>query len=320
MSVTDPIVIDYPHGISAIDTEFTGKLQLDASHLVVDAGEAAFIDVGSNYSIPVLMAGLAAKGLAPEQVRYVCVTHVHLDHAGGAGEIMRRLPNALLVVHPRGARHMIDPTQLYEGAKAVYGEAGMQRQYGTLLPVPEARVRVVEDGERLPLGQRELLFLDTPGHAYHHYCVVDRQAGAIFAGDTFGLSYRQLDTARGPFIFPTTTPVHFDPEAAHASIDKLMSFAPRAIYLTHFSEVTDLARLAGELHEGLDALVAIARRHESTGAERGARIARDMRAWLGERLRRHGCALSEAEIDRVVMLDVGLNTQGLEVWLARQAA
>ncbi len=320
MSVQSPIIIDYDHGISAIDTEFHGRLQLDASHLIVDHGEAAFVDVGCNHSIPILMAALERKGIAPEQVRYVCVTHVHLDHAGGAGEIMRRLPAATLVVHPRGARHMIDPTQLYEGAKAVYGEEEVRRTYGELLPVPETRVRTVQDGERLPLGKRELLFLDTPGHAYHHYCIIDEEAQAGFSGDTFGLSYRQLDTERGAFIFPTTTPVHFDPEAAHASIDRLMSYRPQAMYLTHFSRVTDLPRLAEDLHNGLERLVAIAERHADAGKERYNRIASDMRAWLGERLREHGCTLSEEQIDDVIKMDVALNTQGLIVWLERRAA
>lgn len=320
MSVADPIIVDYEHGISCIDTEFHNRLQLDASHLIVDSGEAAFVDVGSNYSIPVLMAALERKGIAPEQVRYVCVTHVHLDHAGGAGEIMRQLPNATLVVHPRGAKHMIDPRALYEGAKAVYGEEEMQRTYGQLLPVPEARVKTVGDGERLPLGGRELLFLDTPGHAYHHYSIIDEEAGVGFSGDTFGLSYRQLDTARGAFIFPTTTPIHFDPEAAHASIDRLMSYDLGAMYLTHFSRVEELPRLAADMHAGLDRLVEIALAHEQGGAERFERISGDIRAWLGERLREHGCRLSESEIDGVVGMDVLLNTQGLIVWLDRRAA
>lgn len=318
-----PRITDYDHGISAIDTEYL-RPGLDASHLIVDHGEAAFVDTGTAHALPRLLAALAQKGLAPEQVRYVCVTHVHLDHAGGAGALMQALPAATLIVHPRGAAHMIDPARLMAGTRAVYGEARTAELYGELLPVPAERVQAVADETRLALGQRMLRFLDTPGHAYHHYCVFDEQAGAIFSGDTFGLSYRELDSARGAFIFPTTTPVHFDPPAAHASIDRLMALAPAAIYLTHYSRVTELPRLAADLHVGLEAHVAIARRHArietgiASGAARHAAIARALRTWLGERLAAHGTRLSAAQIDAIVDMDVELNTQGLCVWLDRQ--
>ncbi|UCE90265.1 MAG: MBL fold metallo-hydrolase [Pseudomonadota bacterium] len=313
-----PTIIDFDHGISAIDTEYVRPM-LAASHLLVDGGEAAFIDTGTTYSVPLLLAALHIKGIAREQVRWVCVTHVHLDHAGGAGALMRELPNATLVAHPRAAPHMIDPGKLIAGTVSVYGEEKTRKLYGEIGSVPEARVRVVQDGDRLELGTRTLTFIDTPGHAFHHYCIVDKANGVIFSGDTFGLSYRELDTARGAFIFPTTTPVHFEPELAHASVDRLMGYDPEAIFLTHYSRVTELPRLAGDLHAGLDALVAMARRHANAGTERGTRIAADMRAWLAERLAAHGCRLDAAGIDAVVTGDVRLNTQGLEVWLDRQS-
>ncbi len=318
MSIDNPVVIDYDHGISTIDTEYVAP-GVDASHLLVDNGEAALVDVGTNHSIPVLMSALEQKGIAPEQVRYVLITHVHLDHAGGAGKIMTQLPNATLVAHPRAARHIIDPSRLVEGATAVYGEEAMARQFGKLLPVPEERVQIADDGHTLMLGKRKLLFLDTPGHAYHHYSVVDNAAGVIFPGDTFGLSYRALDTDRGAFICPTTTPVHFDPEAAHRSIDRLMSYKPRAMFVAHFGRLDDLQRLAADLHHGIDALVEIARRHEHAGEQRYHHIHSDMRAWLLEGLRAHGCKLDEQRIDNLMAMDLDLNTMGLEVWLDRQA-
>ncbi|HYW04791.1 MAG TPA: MBL fold metallo-hydrolase [Gammaproteobacteria bacterium] len=319
MSGADPHITDFDHGISAIDTQYVRPLA-DASHLIVDAGEAAFVDTGTSYSVPLLLAALERKGLAREQVRYVCVTHVHLDHAGGAGELMRHLPRATLVAHPRGARHMIDPSKLIRGSTAVYGEAEMQRLYGEIPPVPAERVHEVADGEQLRLGSRELVFLDTPGHAYHHYSIHDPDARAVFSGDTFGLSYREFDTARGEFIFPTTTPVHFDPAALHASIDRLMALDPAAVFVTHYSRVTDLDRLAAEMHRDIDALAGIARRHANAGAQRHAGIRADMRAYLGERLAAHACPLSAAAVDRLMEMDLDLNTQGLEVWLDRQAA
>ncbi|HYW92251.1 MAG TPA: MBL fold metallo-hydrolase [Gammaproteobacteria bacterium] len=319
MSNPTPHITDFGHGISAVDTQYTRPLA-DASHLVVDSGEAAFVDTGTSFSVPLLLAALESKGLARGQVRYVCVTHVHLDHAGGAGELMRHLPRATLVVHPRGARHMIDPSKLIQGSKAVYGEAEMQRLYGEIPPVPAERVREVADGERLRLGSRELVFLDTPGHAYHHYSIHDPAVQAVFSGDTFGVSYRELDTERGEFIFPTTTPVHFDPPALHASIDRLMGLEPAAVFVTHYSRVTDLERLAAEMHRDIDALAGIARRHAEAGAQRHARIRAEMRAYLGDRLAAHNCRLSASEVDRLMEMDLDLNTRGLEVWLDRQAA
>lgn len=317
MSAEHPRIIDYEHGISAIDAEYVAS-GVAASHLVVDGSEAALVDVGTNHSVPVILAALEKKGIAPEQVRYVCVTHIHLDHAGGAGRIMRELPQATLITHPRAERHMVDPSKLYQGALAVYGEQAMGRLYGELEPVPQARVRPVNDGDTLELGTREWVFLDTPGHAYHHYSIHDPQHACVFSGDTFGLSYRALDSDRGAFIFPSTTPVHFDPEAAHASIDRLMALKPEAIYLAHFGRVTELARLAEDLHRALDAFVAIARRHADAGEARHERMATDMREWLHEALQRHACTLDSKQIDKVISMDVDINAQGLEVWLDKQ--
>lgn len=317
MTAAPPTIIDYSHGISAIDTAYIRPM-LDASHLVMDAGEAAFVDVATSHAVPRLLAALAQKGIKREQVKYVCVTHIHLDHAGGAGELLRHLPRATLIVHPRGQRHMVDPTKLIAGTATVYGVDQARRLFGEIVPISAERVQAVHDGSRLQLGEREFVFVDTPGHAYHHYSIVDAGSGGIFSGDTFGISYRELDTHRGPFIFPTSSPVHFDPVAAHASIDRLMSFTPDAIYITHFGRVTDLNRLAEDLHRELDAFVDIARRHAGAGAERLRRISQEMRAHLGERLTAHGSRLSAAQIDAIVMMDVDLNAQGLVVWLDSQ--
>lgn len=312
-----PSIIDYSEGISAIDVVYVRE-RVAASHLIVDSGEAAFVDVGTTYSAPLLLAALREKNLTPEDVKYVCVTHVHLDHAGGAGELMRWLPNATLVVHPRGERHMIDPAKLIAGTIAVYGEEKTRALYGEIAPIPAERVKAVEDEECLTLGDRILRFLDTPGHAYHHYCLVDEGSRSIFSGDTFGLSYRELDTDQGAFIFPTTTPIHFDPPAYHASIDRLIAQDPKAIYLTHFGQVTDLGRLATDLHRDLDRFVDIAEQHEDAGVDRFGRIRDDMREYLHERLERQGSKLSTEDIDNVLHMDIELNAQGLDVWLERR--
>ena len=307
--------MDFNHGISAIDTGFF-RPQFDASHLIVENGRAAFVDTGTNYSVPRLLAELEAKRLPVEAVDYVILTHVHLDHAGGAGLLMQQLPNARAVIHPRGVRHMVDPGALIAGATAVYGADEVQASYGDLVPIPAERIITANDGHRVDLAGRGLLCIDTPGHARHHICIWDARSGAFFPGDTFGLSYREFDTDKGAFILPTSTPVQFEPEALHASIDRMLGFKPQQMFLTHYSRVTEVERLAGDLHEQIDAMVAIARKHAGD-PDRHTRIMEDLAQLYISRVRAHGCTLDDAGIRDVLVMDIELNAQGLEVWLDR---
>lgn len=309
-----PTLIDFDAGITAVDTEYV-RPGLDASHLIIHDGRAAFVDTGTTHSVPLLLAALEEKGVEPAQVDWVFVTHVHLDHAGGAGALMAALPNATAVLHPRGARHMIDPGRLVAGSKAVYGEEAFNNLYGEIRPIAAERVRIVEDGERLRLAGREFEFIHTEGHAKHHYCMVDRAAAAIFTGDCFGISYRELDTAAGPFIFPTTTPVQFDPEAAHATIRRLLSYKPERVFLTHFSCVTAPAALAPQLHRDLDEYVRIATACRDD-ADPEASIRAGLRDWMFARLDAHGFDPDPALRDEILGMDLALNAQGLAVWLA----
>ena len=303
------------NGVYRIDVEYL-RPGLAASHLIVDKGRAAFVDTGAAPAHPRLMAALAELDLAPEQVDYVFLTHVHLDHAGGAGQLMRALPTATAVLHPRGAPHMVDPAKLIAGTLDVYGEELYRELYGEILPITADRVRVVNDGDRLSLGTRTFEFLDAPGHARHHYCAHDLDHGDIFSGDTFGISYREFDTAAGPFVFPTTTPVQFDPVALHASIDRLMSRKPRRMVLTHFGPVEDLDRLARDLHASIDEFVRIAQRY-GQASDRTTRIAQEMFDYLDTRLDAHGYDGDAGLRHELLDPDIRLNTQGLEVWLGR---
>lgn len=307
-------LIRYEHGIFAIDADYV-RPQLAAIHLIVENGRAAFVDTGCNNSLPNVMAALDELGIAPGSVDYVILTHIHLDHAGGAGAMMRTFPDARLVVHPRGARHMADPTRLIEGAAAVYGKEEVRRLYGDVLPIDVHRIIEATHGLNVDLAGRQLCCLDTPGHAKHHIALVDNKTGGIFTGDIFGLSYRELDTDGRQFIFPTTTPVQFDPVAMHASIDLVMSYQPDAIYLTHFSQVRDTAAKALELHRLVDAHVAIARREKSAGADRHARIREGLEQLLLNETRRFGCHLPASGILEIFDTDLELNAQGLGVWI-----
>src|SRR5690348_11578793 len=222
-----PALPQFAPGITAVHTDYV-RPRLDARHVLVRVGHAAIVDTGTTHSVPRLLEELTTLGVDRADVDYVFLTHVHLDHAGGAGELMRHLPNARVVVHPRGAAHVVSPEKLIAGTKAVYGDAEFARLYGEIPPIAADRVVEAPEGLMVQLGDSELLLIHTPGHALHHYSIVDPASDSIFTGDTFGISYRVFDTAKGLFIFPATTPVHFDPEQAHASLDRLMEFEPAA--------------------------------------------------------------------------------------------
>lgn len=304
----------HPHGIYAVDAEYLYPGHA-AAHLIVDRGRAAFVDVGTNFSVPYLLAALAQLGIPRAAVDYLLLTHVHLDHAGGAGRLMQELPHAVAVLHPRGAPHMLDPSKLIAGARAVYG-ARLGELYGELVPIPAARVHVAQDGERVQLGGRSLELIHTPGHALHHYVVVDAAHRSIFSGDTFGISYRSLDSAQGNFITPTTPPSQFDPQQHVASIDRILGYQPESIYLMHFSRVTGIARLGEQLKSQVRALARIALEH-AQDADPTAGIRADMRSLWLELAQRHGVTRTQAEIEHILAGDLTLNSQGLLAWLER---
>ncbi len=303
------------HGISVVDTGFV-RPRFDASFLIVENGRAAFVDTGPNSAVPRLLAALEAHGLDRDAVDYVIPTHVHLDHAGGAGLLMRELPKAKLVVHPRGARHLVDPGVLMEGVRAVYGREVADRDYGELIPVPAERVVTTEEGTVLELGGRPLRFADTPGHARHHHCIWDEASRGWFTGDTFGIVYPELNTPRGPYIVPATAPVQFDQPALHDSVARLLAQRPEVMYLTHYGAVRDVETLAVQFLAQVDAMVDAARalagaprRHEAL-----KRAFSDI--YVAE-LRRSGSTQPEDSLREILATDIELNAQGLGTWLDR---
>ena len=314
-----PFVDALDDGIFVIDTGFH-RPQFDASFLIVEKGRAAFVDTGTNFAVPRLLAALDDLGLPPEAVDLVIPTHVHLDHAGGAGLLMQHLPRATLWVQTRGLRHMVDPQALYQGALAVYGQHEMDAAYGTLVPVPAHRVRATTDGQVLALAGRPLRFIDTPGHARHHHCIWDARSQGWFTGDTFGLSYRELDSAAGAWVLPTSTPVQFDPDALRHSVHRLLADQPRCMYLTHYgrvgSGVDDVRRLAELLFEQIDAMVALAMAARDE-PNRHAALKTALAEGYTAQLQRHGVADVPSSLG-LLALDIELNAQGLAVWLDRK--
>jgi glyoxylase-like metal-dependent hydrolase (beta-lactamase superfamily II) len=307
-------------GVWAIDTGFH-RDDFDAAWLVVQQGRAAFIDTGTHFALPRLLGALDALGIAREAVDWVIPTHVHLDHAGGAGSLMAALPNAMMLVHPRGERHMIDPSALWAGATAVYGPDEMARSYGVVTPVPAARVRVSHDGQELDWAGRGLTLIDTPGHARHHHCIWDPLTQGWFTGDTFGLSYREFDTAKGAWIVPTSTPVQFEPEALQTSITRLLAKAPRCMYLTHYGRVDDVPRLGALLQGLLAEMVALgeSQRGQTDPAVRHEALKQGQLDIFSRSLRAHGVDFDANRIAELLAIDLELNAQGMAVWLDRPA-
>jgi glyoxylase-like metal-dependent hydrolase (beta-lactamase superfamily II) len=301
-----------------IDTGLYGHKH-GACYLIEDSGELAIIDTGTQHSLPQVLATIAAVGAAPEQVRYVIPTHVHLDHAGGAGQLMQACPSATLVVHPKGLPHMLDPSKLQAGATAVYGEEAFQRDFGDLMAVPEERTIAASDLQTFDLGGRSLQFLDTPGHANHHGCIFDHQSSYLFTGDTFGLGYTQFRRGGEPLVVATTTPVAFDPDAWFDSLDHMMAFGPTACCLTHFGKIDRPEERVDMLRDSIRAHVDIALEEEKRDPDgREARL----KAAVDRLLVDAGCAhsdLSAAQVRQIFESDIELNAQGLNVWLIRRA-
>ena len=313
--------IRYAHGITAVDTHYV-RPELDAAYLIVNAGKAVIIDTGAARAAPDILGALQAQGIGAGDVEALLLTHVHLDHAGGTGQLMRALPNARLIVHPRGAPHVIDPAKLIAGTIAVYGAEKFRELYGELLPVAADRVHVTTDGERLRLAGRTIECVFTPGHALHHQAFCDLDSGGIFSGDTFGISYREFDCDGRAFIVPTTTPTQFDPQQLNASIERLAARRPRAIYLTHYGAVTEIDSLAAVLKQQIAAFVDIATRQAPLRADESqcvAGVRAEMRNLWIALAERHGTLHASARVDDLLGNDLDLNSAGLYSWLQRQA-
>ncbi len=304
-------------GVYAIDTGFH-RDEFDAAYLVVDEGRAAFIDTGTDFAVPRHLAALQALGLGTDAVDWIIPTHVHLDHAGGVGGLLAHLPRARVLVHPRGARHLVDPQQLWAGATAVYGEATMVQTYGRIVPVPADRLLESRDEMTLPLGGRTLRLIDAPGHARHHHAIWDERTRGWFTGDTFGLSYREFDGPQGAWVLPSCTPVQFEPDALASTLDRLLATDPACMYLTHYGRVQGVARLAAQFREQLVQMVALG---EATpaGPDRHAQLKHGLLDIHRRSALAHGCPLPVAQIDELLALDVELNAQGMAVWLDRRA-
>lgn len=195
---------------------------------VLKARKVALIDVGPSVSVENLLSGLAELNINPTDISYIFATHIHIDHAGGIGKAIKQMPNAIVIVHERGGQHLIDPARLWEDSQRALGKLALK--YGTIEPVPQDRLLVAKDGMLLDLGEMEIEILDTPGHASHHLCFVDRKEGRLFLGDAAGVYVRGL-------IIPDT-PLPFNLEQTLTSLDRLIRLGATTLYYAHFGYAT----------------------------------------------------------------------------------
>lgn len=227
------LTTDLGLGVSLIDVFDLGKEKRTGSY-VVHGEDITIIETSASPSIPYVLKGLKELGIEPEQIKNIIVTHIHLDHAGGVGLLLESCPNAKVVVHPRGARHLTDPAKLILGARAVYGDL-FDELFNPILPVPEDRLIVKEDGEVLQIDEnRTFTFYDTPGHAKHHFSIHDSLSNGIFTGDTIGVYYPQVKDKGLELILPSTSPNQFDPEAMLQSLEKIEALGVNRIFFGHY--------------------------------------------------------------------------------------
>jgi glyoxylase-like metal-dependent hydrolase (beta-lactamase superfamily II) len=311
------------YGITCLDAGYVAP-GLACFYLMEQHGEYAVLETGTSHSVPVLQQFLRARDIRPGQVRYVIPTHVHLDHAGGAGAMMSLFPDAQLLVHPRGARHMADPERLVAAAIDVYGKSLFDALYGTVLPVDATRIRQMQDGETVMLGDRPLKFLHTRGHAEHHFCVWDETSRGWFSGDMFGVSYPWCRFPGGDFVLPSTTPSQFDPEAFLNSLQLLASYQPQRMYLTHSGALHYTPAVAHLLQRQINEYRAIAADHFAGQSGDSAADINALQLRLSDyavELCQHFEGSGDAdELRKHLAFDMQLNAQGLTMWWQRKSS
>ena len=299
--------------IFTIDAHFYERPELVSVHLVRSADRIAIIDTGNIHSITLIEAGLTQLQLGFDAVDFIILTHVHLDHAGGASHLMAVCNNASLIVHPKGARHMADPQRLIDGTVAVYGEEFFKTVYGDIKPIDEDRIITPSDKESIDFSGRELVFIDTPGHANHHHCIIDPLTQSAFTGDTLGISYLDLRDDKQAFMTPTTTPVQFNPEALHESINKVMSYQPKTLYLTHYSAIKPTIKNIASLHEQIDDYVMLTQQcaDEDNFEEM---LTERLQNYVAVRCMNEVPSIESETVRNSLLFDSRLNAQGLVFW------
>ena len=304
----DPLT-DIAPGLIRCDTGYM-RAGHTACYLVLDQDRAAIIDTGVGASVPGILDALARRGVRREAVDWIIPTHVHLDHAGGAGALMQALPNARLGIHPSGAEHMADPTRLEAGVRSLYGDAFFDREYAPLTPVARERIDALEDGATVFVGKRPLDVLHTPGHAWHHLSVSDVTTAVLIAGDAFGASYPGYVQERGLFLVPVVPPPQFDPAAYRSTLARIVALAPSQVAPAHFPLIHNVDAAASLLEAMLDAAIEWTWQAASA-ADLNQRLLDGWCRWLPADATRE-------QLERDFGLDIWLTSEGLWLWRSKE--
>ena len=309
-----------PASVITVDCNFHVP-RFAAAYLLVGDGQAAFVDNNTVNAVPYLMAALDDNGLSPDDVRYIIITHLHLDHAGATGTLARLCPNAVVVGHPWAERHLVDPAKLVAAVKGVYGDDVFAKDYGHVEPVDAARIVAPADGETMELGGRTLTIMHTLGHAKHHICIHDSGSNGVFTGDSFGIALPAVQRGTRPLITCSAAPPHFDPDEARKTVKRVAETGAERVWLTHFGEVTQMDMAAESILDSIGAMESIVDDAVSEAVPeaelRGFCVAR-VREALVRQAKECGIDLTDDDWD-IFKYDVSLNSGGTAALaLARQ--
>lgn len=302
--------------IEIIDSTLIRK-SFAGTYLIEDNGEAALIEMSTSHALPHILERLAKFEIDLEQVKYLFVTHIHLDHAGGAGSLLSRLPNAKLVVHPSGSKHMIDPSKLIQGANMVYGEEVVKKDYGDVLPIDSNRIICCEDGQDFNIGKKKLRTIYTPGHARHHITIYDKKTSGMFTGDSLGLCYPEMEVNGNKFYQPTTTPTAFEYDKMIDSIEKMFTYNPKIIYFTHYGSSNEPMEVKKQILGRLNDYRNMVYSTDTQGNDRVKQLKEKLAQYYIKEAVNHGTNMTKHEILKLFDIDINLNAMGLALWYER---
>jgi len=311
---------DVGNKIYVIETYYLNRTDFTACYLTEDEGEVAIIETNTNYAIPYILGTLTQLGYKKEQVKYVILTHVHLDHAGGAGELMNQLPEAKLILHPRGRKHMINPEKLIKSVKEVYGVEKYKELYGEIIPIPKERVITADDEDVFKLGKKELKMYHLRGHAKHHMIVMDNQSGAVFSGDNFGIGYPRMKDENFRMVFASTSPTQFEPDQALATYEKIVGLNPSQILLTHYGVLKDIKGTHQQLKSWIEFSVETTEKRYKEGfreTELDKILERDIWEHFDNILKNGRGRGITADEKKWLAMDSQLNAQGLTFYIQK---
>ncbi|TMW73537.1 MBL fold metallo-hydrolase [Alteribacter natronophilus] len=294
-------------GFDLGSSERTGSFVLAEEKLTI-------IETGPSISVPHIISGLKKLGLTPEAVRNIIVTHIHLDHAGGCGLLLKHCPGASVYVHEKGARHLADPSRLVQGARHVYQDS-FDDLFSPVVPVPEEAINRVQDGDHLRIGPNcNLTFYDTPGHANHHIGIYDEKTGTFYSGDTLGVRYPALARSGLDLILPSTSPNQFDPEKMINSASKVRKLKPGKIAFGHYGICNDTDSVFSQLSHWLDVFIHYGKKHYQAGDSYG-----DLRNSLLAEIKQYAEKYTElTDKDcRMLELDLSVSSMGLLDYLRK---